>query len=249
MLPVSIPLANASNLRDIGGWPTIEGRRVRAGLVFRAPALVELSPEDKASVAALGLRTVADFRGRSERAHNPVHIGGARNISLPIEPSVGAGLKDILRTGELTGHFTRDDLMELLRDAYRAYALESFDQYRTLFALLLQDDGLPLLLHCSAGKDRTGFGSALLLTAVGVPWEQVMQDYLATNRLWRREIARNFSLPGDLADVLLGAHETLLTAAFDAIRQVHGSIDAYLAGPIGLDAPARARLAQLLLES
>jgi protein-tyrosine phosphatase len=149
----------------------------------------------------------------------------------------------------VSGHFSQDDMMDLLRDAYRAYALESFGQYRTLFSLILQEDGLPLLLHCSAGKDRTGFGSALLLTALGVPWAQVMQDYLATNRLWRREIARHFNLPGNLNDVLLGAHETLLTTAFDAARQVHGSIDAYLAGPIGLDAPARARLTDLLLES
>ena len=249
MLPVTIPLANASNLRDLGGWPTEDGRRVRSGLVFRAPALIDLSRDDKAAIATLGLRTVCDFRGTSERAHNPVTIDGTNNVSLPIEPSVGAGLKDILRTGEVAGHFSEEDMMGLLREAYCAYALQSFHQYRSLFALILQDNGLPLLLHCSAGKDRTGFGSALLLTALGVPWDLVMQDYLATNRLWRREIARNFNLPGNLNDVLLGAHETLLISAFEAVRRAYGSIDAYLAGPIGLDTAARARLTDLLLES
>jgi protein-tyrosine phosphatase len=103
------------------------------------------------------------------------------------------------------------------------------------------------LFHCSAGKDRTGFGAALLLTALGVGWDDVLADYLATNRLWQREIARNFELPPPVKDVLLSAHESLLTAAFDAIRGAYGSVDAYLEQAIGLDTAARAALADRLL--
>jgi protein-tyrosine phosphatase len=249
MLPVSITLQNASNLRDLGGWPTEDGRRVRPGLVFRAPALVNLSPEDQAAIARLGLRTVCDLRGERERAQHPVALPGATHLSLPIEPSVGAGLKDILRTGQVSGHVTPTDMMDLLRDAYRAYALLSFPQYRALFAELQRDTALPLLLHCSAGKDRTGFGAALLLRALGVPWACVVQDYLATNRLWRREITGNFALPPDISDVLLAAHENLLHAAFAAIDQQYGSLDAYLSQAIGLDEAARARLADRLLQA
>jgi protein-tyrosine phosphatase len=248
MLPTAIPLQNASNLRDLGGWPTTQGRIVRTGLVFRAPALADLTEEDEATIARLGLRSVCDLRGVRERANTPVLIADAESFSLAIEPSVGAGLRDILRTGQVSGHLSPNDMLDLLRDAYRAYALQSAAQYRALFERILHPDGLPLLLHCSAGKDRTGFGSALLLTALGVAWPDVLQDYLATNRLWRREIASNFDLPDDVKDVLLGAHEPLLLAAFAAIDEEYGSVDAYLAQAIGLDANARAALNARLLD-
>jgi len=242
-LPIPVPLENASNLRDLGGWPTADGRRVRTGLVFRAPALVGLSAADARAVAALGIRTVCDFRGVRESGHNPVLIDGARtHAKLPIEPSVGAGLKDIMRTGAAKGHVGAEDMLELLREAYQAYALQSFAQYRAMFALLLSEDGLPLLMHCSAGKDRTGFGAALLLTALGVGWDDVLADYMATNRLWRREIASTLELPKATRDALLSAHATLLMSAFSAVNGAYGSVDAYLAQAIGLDAKGRADL-------
>ena len=237
-----IVLENASNLRDLGGWPTQNGRTVRTGLIFRAPALINLSPADEQAIAALGLRTVCDLRGEREAAANPVRLHGATRLGLAIEPSVGAGLKDILRTGQLSGHMNASDMMELLSDAYRAYALLSFARYRAIFERLLNDEHVPLLLHCSAGKDRTGFGSALILTALGVGWAQIVEDYLATNTLWKRELSNQFDLPETVKNVLLGAHEGLLTAAFDAVRTEYGSIDAYLDRAIGLDAAARAQL-------
>ena len=241
-LPATIALECASNLRDLGGWRTADGKRVRAGLVFRAPALVGLSPADEAAIAALKLRIVCDLRGERESAASPVAIAGARRVALPIEPSVGASLKDILRTGAATGHANAPDMMGLLRDAYAAYALQYASHYATLFTLLLSDGGTPLLFHCSAGKDRTGFGAALLLTALGVAWDDVVADYLATNRLWRRETARGLDLPPDLRDVLLGAHADLLAAAFAAIRGAYGSVDAYLEQALGLDGYARTDL-------
>jgi protein-tyrosine phosphatase len=247
-LPRAIPLENASNLRDLGGWPTHDGRRVRFGLVYRAPALIGLSPTDMRSIAALGLRTTCDFRGVKESAANPVVLDGAAVQLLPIEPSVGAGLRDILRTGQASGHVSPEDMLELLREAYVAYALTSFPRYRQVFALLAADENLPLLMHCSAGKDRTGFGAALLLTALGVDWPHVLQDYLATNTHWKREIAGFFDLPAPVKNALLSVHEPLLVAAFDAAREKFGGMDAYLAEAIGLDATARTRLADRLLE-
>lgn len=246
MPSIPIPLRSASNLRDLGGWPVRGGRHVRTGLIYRAPALSNLSDEDVAVIHGLGLRTVCDLRGVREALHNPVSLPGGIVLSLPIEPSVGAGLKDILRTGQMSGHMSPADMMDLLRDAYRAYALQSHQQYRAIFMAVLAEDGIPLLLHCSAGKDRTGFGSALLLTSLGVAWPDVLEDYLATNTLWKREIASNFDLPPAVKEVLLGAHETLLTAAFDAIVGEYGSVDAYLERAIGLDAAARAQLVDRL---
>lgn len=245
---MAIPLTSASNLRDLGGWPTDDGRTVRRGLIYRAPALIELSASDQATIATLGLRTICDLRGVREADANPVLIG-ARRVALPIEPSVGGSLRDILRTGHATGQMTPDDMMDLLRDAYRAYALQAHDRYRTVFDLLAADPpATPLLLHCSAGKDRTGFGVAMILTALGVAWDHVMADYLATNTEWKREIAGHFDLPPELKDVLLSAHADLLTAAFDAIRDTYGSTDVYLAQTMGLTPPARAQLRDRLTQ-
>jgi protein-tyrosine phosphatase len=240
-LPNAIALENASNLRDLGGWPTADGRRVRPGMIFRAPALLELSEADLGKLAGLGIRTVCDLRGGREGTARPVRIDGARHAHFPIEPSVGGSLRDILRTGVATGHASPDDMMALLRDAYRAYALQSFTQYRSLFALLLADDGAPLLFHCAAGKDRTGFGAALILTALGVGWDDVVADYVATNRLWRRETAV-FDMAQPVKEVLLSAHPELLAAAFAAVRGAYGSMDAYLEKAIGLGPAERSAL-------
>jgi protein-tyrosine phosphatase len=248
-LPIAVALERASNLRDLGGWPTRDGRRVRAGLIFRAPALLGLSAADRETIAALGIRTAVDFRGVQERENNPVVLAGIAAVPQPIEPSVGAGLRDIVLTGQASGHVSPDDMMDLLTQAYRAYALSSFAQYRAMFAMLADEARLPLMFHCSAGKDRTGFGAALLLTALGVEWPHVLADYLATNRLWRREIARNFDLPEAVKDKLLSVHESLLTAAFDAARGAYGSIDAYLAEAVGLDGPALAHLRNRFLDA
>ncbi len=137
--------------------------------------------------------------------------------------------------------------MTLLRRAYEDYALGCTAQFARFFVLILQADRLPPMFHCSAGKDRSGFAAALALSTVGVPWESVVTDYLATNRLWRGDTVVPRDLPPALAEILLGAHLELLEAAFAAIRRTDGSIDASVERALGLDAEARQRLRDLLL--
>ena len=242
-LPHVIALEGVSNLRDLGGYEAADGRRVRRGLVFRSAALAKLTAADQAIVARLGLRTVCDFRGVDESRRAPTRLPGPRIVALPIEPTVGAGLRDILRTKEATG----EALHAVLERAYAAYALSSSAQYRALLDAIL-DGATPLLFHCSAGKDRTGFAAAMLLTALGVPWPTVVADFEATNRLWRRDTVPSEDLPPEIRDALLRAEPGLLAAAFEAARQRHGGIDAYLAEALGLDADRRAHLQDLLLE-
>lgn len=246
-LPTVIPLEKSSNLRDLGGWPTQDGRRVRSGIIYRAPALLGLSPADQAAIAALNIKITCDFRGVHESSNSPVNLPGARVEKLPIEPTVGASLRDIVLTGMATGHVSNNEMFDLLREAYQAYALIAYPRYRTMFELLLDEANLALLFHCAAGKDRTGFGAAILLTALGVEWNHVMQDYLATNALWRRESAKSLDLPDAVKNMLLSAHPDLLTAAFDALRGAYGSVDTYLERAFGLNAAARAALQNKLL--
>ena len=241
--PFVVPVTGTSNLRDLGGYPAEGGKRVRRGLVFRSAALGGLTPSDQRLVAALGLRTICDFRGQREREASKSTIPGAKVVSLPIEPTVGASLRDLLHTKEVTGQA----LETVLGQSYRAYALASTMQYRAMVDRIL-DGGTPLLFHCTAGKDRTGFGAALLLTALGVAWDEVVADFEATNQLWRRETLPSADLPPAVRESLLRADPALLAAAFAAAREEYGSIERYLQAALGLGPDRLARLRNLLLE-
>ncbi|MBX5453033.1 MAG: tyrosine-protein phosphatase [Acidobacteriia bacterium] len=246
LLPVVVPLEGASNVRDLGGWPTRNGGRVRFGKVFRGAALDRISEADKARLAGLGLRTVCDFRGIKEASRAPSRLDSLPGISihaLPIEPRIGASILDILATREATG----EDVKSLMHRAYRSYVLEWHVHYRRLFELLLDENSGPLLFHCSAGKDRTGFGAALLLSALDVPWEAVMEDYLATNRLWRADHPLLQRIPAAAAETLLRVHPDLLEAAFATIRSEYGSFDRYLRDVLGVDAGRREQLQTMLV--
>ena len=245
-LPRVIPLEGCSNLRDLGGYRTADGGRVRTGRVFRGASLANLTDADLAQLATLGIRTVCDLRGVRESERAPSRLPGADTpemVRLPIEPRVGASLRDLLQREEATG----EDTYALLQAAYAAYAGEHLPRYRALFALLL-DGRLPLLFHCSAGKDRTGFGAALLLTALGVPREVVMADYLATNRIWRREHALPPETPDAVRDTLLTAHRPLLEGALDQAIRSYGSAERLLEDGLGLDAARLRALRGTMLE-
>ncbi len=243
-VPLSIALEGASNLRDLGGYGAGEGRRVRYGLLFRGAALATLTENDLKTLAALRIATVCDFRGVDEAARAPDRLMGPRAVHLPIEPSVGAGLRDILATQEATG----EALHAVLERAYIDYALGSTAQYAGLFGLLLAGH-VPMLFHCAAGKDRTGFAAALVLTALGVPWPDVVADFEATNRLWRRDTVASSDLPESVREQLMRANPALLGAAFAAIDREYGSFAAYLDRALGVDQDARARLCDSLLEA
>jgi len=247
LLPRVVMLEGCSNLRDLGGYRTADGRRVRFGRVFRSASLAGLTEADLVAFTATGIRTICDFRGEREALRAPSRlpaVGSPEVVRLPIEPRVGASLRDLLAREEATG----EDVHDLLRTAYAAYATDHLPRYRAMFELLLQEERLPLLFHCSAGKDRTGFGAALLLTALGVPRETVIADYLATNRIWKREHALPPNTPTDVRDTLLSAHQPLIEAALDLALSRHGSLEALLEQGLGLDAARLVRLRAALLE-
>jgi protein-tyrosine phosphatase len=245
-LPIEVPLDGASNLRDLGGWPVAGGRRVRRGVLYRSATLANLTGRDQASIAALGLRTVVDLRGVEEAARNPSRLPpGAERVALPIEPTVGASLADLMRREQSTG----EEVVGLLAQAYLDYGTRFIGAYAGLFELLLDPARHALVFHCSAGKDRTGLGAALVLLALGAERAVVLADYTATDRLWRRDLAMPPGTPRHLADALLATHPELLQAALDAAIESHGgSLAGLLEQGLGLTEARLGRLRDLLLE-
>ena len=246
-LPIVVPLQGGSNFRDLGGYRTAQGRTVRRGSVFRSAHLGTLTDADRLAIGRLGVRTVVDLRGVNEAAETPHRVEGlgCRIVGAPIEPAVGEKIRGAVADGSATPFV----MMGFLTDHYRDYPRRCAPGFRTLFATLSEDDHRPLVFHCTAGKDRTGFASALLLTLLGVPWETVMEDYLRTNDLWTGHIGRYPELDIDTRAAIVEARTPYLEAAFDVIRADYGSPEAFAEKALGLDAKLRDRLKADLLVS
>ncbi|MFI9051422.1 tyrosine-protein phosphatase [Streptomyces sp. NPDC053427] len=253
-------LAEVRNFRDVGGLPTVDGRRVRQGRLFRSGHLAHATEADAAFLGGLGLHTVFDFRNSADiKIEGPdVALPGVRNVNIPLtDPADGAEFWAMVRDGHL------DQLRVALGDGKAAARMartyrhiittRTEDHSRVLHALA--EDSVPALMHCAAGKDRAGLSVAVTLLAVGVEPDAIEEDYLKSNDPHRRYKIRRSdnSAVGMSAEVmellapLFGAHTDYLTAAFDTIEQTWGSTEAYLSEGLKLTPATRERLRDQLL--
>lgn len=147
------------------------------------------------------------------------------------------------------------DRVQFMTDLTRELARDHHDEYSELFKCLLETDG-PFLLHCSAGKDRTGFGAALILSALGVAEDVILEDYLLTNQAeclqaYMAPRIREFygyEIDEGSVNAVTGVRPDYLHAAFDELERRHGGVDGYLS-EIGVDRAARAALRAQLLQA
>ncbi len=244
--PYVVPLEGGSNFRDLGGHRAADGRTVRRGAVFRSAHLGGLTDEDRRQLGKLGVRTIVDLRGVSEAAETPHLIDGlsCKVVGAHIEPQLGEKLRGAIDGGTATPFV----VMQFLTDHYRDYPRRCAPGFRTLFATLSDGQHRPLVFHCTAGKDRTGFASALLLTLLGVHWDDVMQDYLRTNELWTGHIGRYPELDIDTRAAIIEARMPYLEAAFEVMRSDFGSPEIFAEKALGLDVQRRRQLQADLLE-
>jgi protein-tyrosine phosphatase len=231
-------LAGASNFRDLGGYPTQDGRTVRWRQIFRSNHLGHLTDEDIAIMRDLGVRSAFDFRGTEERTAALCCLPDIAVHSLPVEPTVVAALRAIAASGT---PLSTEHAVEVMRDSYRSYVQQNTRHYRTLFAHLLEDRA-PLVIHCTAGKDRTGFACALILHTLGVSEDVISEDYLLTNSFYRRDPNHSTDLPDEVRLVLGSVQESFLAAAFEAIDADYGDLETYLRDGLGLGKAERASL-------
>lgn len=239
-------LEGAPNFRDLGGYANRHGQRVRPGKLFRSDHLGQLTSSDIRFLHDnFGADwRVLDFRGVQERATAPCLLPNAQVHALSIEPTIVQKITDLLAQAQTVSH---EETVRLMQDTYRGFVRHNTHRYAEFFQHLLSDADAPLVFHCTAGKDRTGFAAALLLHALDIPTEVIWQDYLQTNeRLKNRPLSS--LLPEPIAHVLHAVQPAFLQASLETVEQDHGGLSTYLQGPLRLSASARQKLQVLYLD-
>jgi len=229
--PRVLPLRGATNFRDLGGYVGHGGRRLRWRRLFRSDHLGALTRSDHEVVASLGIAATLDFRGVEERAAAPYAVPGVAQHSLAIEPTVAQRMQEHTESGR---SLTVAVVEGLMRDLYRGLVDERVDRFVEFFDHLLQAEA-PLVFHCTAGKDRTGVAAALVLLALGVSRETVMQDYLLTNEVFKPPWKPREDIDPEVLQALWGVQPGYLEAALDTLEASYGGHERFLRERIGLD--------------
>jgi protein-tyrosine phosphatase len=254
----ALPLEQGSNFRDLGGYPAADGKHVKWGRIFRSGGTPLLSEGDLAQIKALGLTEMVDLRSSEERVLAPSRIEGVRY------QAVGYSMLKIMGPGQApTGMGD-----ERMHQVYRNFPTLLAPQLKVLFQGLLEGDGA-LEFNCSAGQDRTGFASAMILSALGVPREVILQDYHLSTTYRRPQyemprfdeatiaanpVAKIFAgyqqdprarTPQPLFD---SQQKPLLAFALEEVEAKWGSVDAYLAKEAGMGPAEIAKLRAMYLE-
>lgn len=264
-----IPFEKLFNVRDLGGIKTSDGRTVKPGLLLRGDQLFPASESDLEKLHAIGVRKTIDFRSIGEHEEKPdPAIPNCENVFLPIIKDVGVGItrgtEGNVRIIELfkSGHPIEPAFIdEHMRGMYRSFVEDPFAnaQYAQFVDEVIEtaESGGATYWHCTAGKDRAGFAAAILLSALDVSRESIVEDYLQTNNCLDGVVGQLMtlfgqSLPSDDTREALKrffvADESYLTAAFEAADSAHGSFDAFLAECLNIDEAKRQKLCDLLLE-
>lgn len=244
-----VSFAGTSNFRDLGGYEGLDGRRVKWGHLYRSDSLANLTTEDLSGVERLGIRVICDFRRDEERddAPNRIPDNEPEVVHLNVGPQrSNSRLYEYLSSSTATV----DDIRGAMMHIYRSFVTEFQPHYTEFMSRLAQADRLPLLFHCAVGKDRTGFAAAIALSALHVPREAILEDYLLTNRYLNRDVSDKYpDLPSpELFHTMLSANPDYLQAAFDVIDEQYGGIDGYLEGVLGVDESHRRKLQDNFLD-
>ena len=244
-----LPLQQSSNFRDLGGYPAADGKRVRWGRIYRSGGTALLTDADVRAVSELHIGDLVDLRSREERALAPTRIDGVRYHAISYSMS---GILARINSGEANS-------------GYGQMAFGLTPQLRMVFKALLEEKGEAVAYNCSAGQDRTGFTTAMVLSALGTPRDVIYRDYLLSTPSRRPQyelpritpamaegnpVAALFARYQDLpAQPLLDAEgRPLLLHVFNTIEQRWGTVDAFLRQEIGLSDADIARLRETYLE-
>ena len=258
-----LPLEGGRNFRDLGGYRMKDGSRVKWGRIYRSGVMDGLTDKDYEYLASLGIRTICDFRAADERRAEPTNwrAGDIRYVTFPDPISnEDASPLSVLREPDVTP----ERVAKAMAEGYVGIAYEQAPAYRSMFDRLASGE-IPLAFNCSAGKDRTGIGAALLLTLLGAPRETIVADYALSDDVVdymqefmgeeaRAEALENgspyaflFEMPPQLIEPLMRSDPLYIESALDALAEQHGSVMNYIRQELDVtDAEVRAIRSALL---
>ncbi len=257
-----VKLEGAYNFRDVGGLTNKEGKRVRTGLLYRSDELCYCSPSDVEILEGLGLRSIIDFRNEKERTEKPdVPIKGVTVYALDPKADIAAmaASDEIPNMGPEGGQPSAAGVRALMVEQNRQFVLaeDSKKAYRAMFDLILDESKLPLDQHCRGGKDRTGYGVALILLLLGVDRETVIEDYMLTNVCKHEKNERSLKKTWDethdedLVQALRYAKEAqpeFLSTALDEIEEGYGTAENYVREELDMTDDQIQKLRKMFLE-
>jgi len=250
-----------TNFRDIGGHPTASGTRMREGLVFRSGHLANMDEQDRGALEGLGIRTVIDFRTGADIATD----GGAalppstRRVHAPMgdpakAPTDLRALLDSADPDALSHYLGDGQAVEIMNAAVEALVLEQREGYARMLRALAEPEGMPAVIHCSAGKDRTGWGASLLLLIAGVPDATIVAHYVESNVHRVDENARSLAAvpPGIDPEWMRPFFEVRAEYAETGLRTLRAhwpDVDAYVVEGLGVESAVLEALRDRLLAS
>lgn len=239
---------HAENMRELGGYETVDGRKIATRKLIRSASINHLDNQDKEYLSHYGIKRVIDFRSLEERQSQPDQmIPEAENIFLPIFPvreqeAASASPQKMLKKMQ-----AGTDGFQQMIEVYEHFVIDAHvrGQYRKFFEIVLDNaqQGESVLFHCTAGKDRTGFAAMLLLNSLGVDQSTIMADYLATNHYLSKvveEMYQKARLSGVQEAALFGikdmmaAKEIYLQTSFDLIERHYGTVSEFIQTGIGV---------------
>lgn len=225
-----LPMTGGYNFRDLGGYKTQDGNYVKWGKVFRSDDLHKLTEADIAYLDAIPIRSIVDFRSAQEIENAPdCYPETAKDYALSISPGNLSDVAGVLEMSAQTADSSMRAVNRMLVTDPAAVA-----RYRDYFVLLQNESTIPLMFHCTAGKDRTGMAAALFLYALGVDRETILEDYLASNRYLGDKYAALLNQYPALGPLLTVRRE-YLESGLDEIESEYGSIDEYLTETLNVD--------------
>lgn len=252
-----LPTEGIHNLRDYGGYDAADGAKVKTGLLFRSGQHMEASESDLETIQSLDIRTIIDLRGLSERTTFPCRrheTFDAHVIAYDGETSNSPPHEGGWDKVDMTAERARNRMIAVYtRMPVNPAMIDMFTRY--FEALATRDGGS--LVHCFAGKDRTGIAASLLLHVLGVHKDDVVAEFLRTNDAPTQHILERQSLPRMEAHYdaiepeairnLMGVLPEYIETYWNEVTRDHGSMDAYLAQTLGVDEQRKARLRERLL--